>query len=232
MRQPPPHAALPPDLKRTPAEKSAAALRGQASAARSERVVGELARRRGHVLLAKRLLPLVALTLLAAVIAWPQLHRDISVAHLGATPAAEPASGEMSNGRYNGVNENGEPFTVTADSAHQVAQDRIDLRAPVGDISLRGGTWMQGKGQRGVFDQQSGLLDLAGDVTLYRDDGTTLVTDTATIDTRQSAATTADKVHAEGPFGTLDAQGFAVLDHGAVIQFTGPARMVLQGAGK
>jgi lipopolysaccharide export system protein LptC len=36
-------------------------------------------------------------------------------------------------------------------------------------------------------------------------------------------------VHAEGPFGTLDAQGFALTDKGSVIQFTGPGRLVLNG---
>jgi lipopolysaccharide export system protein LptC len=37
-------------------------------------------------------------------------------------------------------------------------------------------------------------------------------------------------VHAEGPFGTLDAQGFAVTDRGAVIQFPGPGRLLLNAA--
>jgi lipopolysaccharide export system protein LptC len=36
--------------------------------------------------------------------------------------------------------------------------------------------------------------------------------------------------HAEGPFGTLDAQGFTLVDKGAVIQFHGPARLVMNGA--
>ena len=44
---------------------------------------------------------------------------------------------------------------------------------------------------------------------------------------RKAWPTSADRVHAEGPFGSLDAQGFAVTDHGAVVQFTGPGRLVL-----
>jgi lipopolysaccharide export system protein LptC len=183
--------------------------------------------------LAKRVLPLVAMMLLAAIIAWPELRRNGAITRLQADlPSVEPASGQISNGRYNGINQNGEPFTVTAVTAHQKAPDRIDLGAPVGDISLRGGSWLQGKGQHGVFDQQSGQLDLSGEVTLYRDDGTRMDTDTATIDTKQSAASSTDRVHAEGPFGTMDAQGFVLLDRGAVIQFTGPGRLVLEGAKK
>ena len=211
----------------------ATAARTPISAARFERRTAELARRRGLVLWAKRSLPFVAVLLLATVIAWPEIQRDGAIARLKQNaPAVEPASGEMSNGRYNGVNENGEPFTVTAVTAHQTAPDRIDLGTPIGDITMRGGAWLQSKGQHGVFDQVTGQLDLQGDVSLYRDDGTKMDTDTATIDTKRGAASSADQVHVEGPFGTLDAQGFTLLDRGNVIQFTGPGRLVLQGASK
>jgi lipopolysaccharide export system protein LptC len=47
------------------------------------------------------------------------------------------------------------------------------------------------------------------------------------MDLKSGAAASSQPVHAEGPFGTLDAQGFALVDKGAVVQFTGPARLVL-----
>ncbi len=37
-------------------------------------------------------------------------------------------------------------------------------------------------------------------------------------------------VHAEGPFGTLDAQGFTLTDKGSAIQFFGPGHLVLNSA--
>ena len=192
-----------------------------------------LTRRSAHVVLAKKVLPAVALLLMVAVALWPEWHRDnVGTRLMLHADVAEPASGEIANGRYNGQNEKGDPFTVTADSAHQSNADRVDLHNPVGDITLRGGAWLQGKGQAGVYDQRSGQLDLSGDVSLYRDDGTILQTDTATIDTKSSVATSNDKVHMEGPFGTLDAQGFTLLDSGQVTRFAGPARMLLNGAGK
>jgi lipopolysaccharide export system protein LptC len=185
------------------------------------------------VTIAKRALPLVALLLLAVVIVWPEMHRGQRLAVVKSNPVvADPASGTMSNGRFNGLNENGEPFTITAATALQVGQSRIDLGAPVGDMSLKGGSWLQAKGHHGVYDQLSGQLDLAEDVMLYRDDGTTMTTDSATIDTKQGAAISADRVHVEGPFGTLDAQGFSLVDRGGVLQFTGPGRLLLRGAGE
>ena len=194
---------------------------------------GDINRRSNKVALAKRLLPAVALILLVAVALWPEWHKDgVGTRLILHGNLAEPASGEMANGRFNGQNETGEPFTVTADSAHQGAGDRIDLRNPVGDIALRSGAWIEGKGQAGVLDQRNGQLDLSGDVSLYRDDGTVMQTDSATIDTHTSAATSNDRVHVEGPFGSLDAQGFTILDKGQMTRFTGPARLLLNGAGK
>jgi len=192
-----------------------------------------LNRRSSNVLLAKRVLPAVALLLMLGVALWPEWHHDsVGTRLMLHADVAQPASGEIANGRYNGQNDQGEPFTVTADSAHQGNTDRVDMHNPVGDITLRGGAWLQGKGQAGVYDQRSGQLDLSGDVSLYRDDGTMMQTDTATIDTKSSAANSNDKVHMEGPFGTLDAQGFTLLDNGQVTRFSGPGRLLLNGAGK
>ena len=67
-------------------------------------------------------------------------------------------------------------------------------------------------------------------MTLYRDDGTTLVTASASLDMTRGAAAGAEPVHAEGPFGVLDAQGFTATDKGTSIEFTGPAKLVLSGA--
>ena len=78
--------------------------------------------------------------------------------------------------------------------------------------------------------QKSNQLDLWQDVVLYRDDGTTLTTSSASIDVKAGAAAGSEPVHVEGPWGTLDAQGFTVIEQGAAIQFLGPAQAVLNGA--
>jgi lipopolysaccharide export system protein LptC len=65
---------------------------------------------------------------------------------------------------------------------------------------------------------------------LYRQDGTIMTSATATVDMRLGAVTSADYTHAEGPFGRLDAEGFTLLDKGGLVQFHGPAKLVLNGA--
>jgi lipopolysaccharide export system protein LptC len=54
-------------------------------------------------------------------------------------------------------------------------------------------------------------------------------TESTSIDVKAGAAAGSQAVHAEGPFGVLDAQGFVVMDKGAAIDFSGPAHLVLNG---
>jgi lipopolysaccharide export system protein LptC len=191
---------------------------------------GSIIRRSWTITIAKRLLPVVALALLTIVAMWPEISRDATMArmalHVG---LADPESGQLTQARYNGVDQQGRRYTVTADTARQVSPERVNLTAPVGDLTLGSGTWLYARGHTGVYLQLSQQLDLAGDVVLYRDDGITLATDAVSMDLKAGIAASSARVHVEGPFGTLDAQGFALLDRGSTIQFTGPGRLVLNG---
>jgi lipopolysaccharide export system protein LptC len=191
---------------------------------------GDLLRRRLIVSATKYVLPLVALALLTAIAMWPQIDRAREQARVAFRRMSAVADGAtVADARYRSVDERGRPFTVTASNAVQISPERVDLTAPKGDITLENGTWAYLEARQGIFLQRIKQLDLAQDVTLYRDDGMTLHTETAAIDLRASAAAGADAVHVEGPTGTLDAAGFALVDKGDTIQF-GPGRSVLNAA--
>jgi len=188
-----------------------------------------LARRRMAIAWTKRILPLGALALLTSLAVWPEFaYRSAQEERvLRATLRSLEGAGHMARLRYQSVDEKGRPYTITAATAAQTSPDRIDMTAPVGDILMQNGVWLRAEAKRGVYLRQEGQLDLAGDVWLFRDDGTTMRSETATIDLKSGGAAGADPVSAEGPFGTLDAMGFASVDKGSVVQFTGPARLVL-----
>jgi lipopolysaccharide export system protein LptC len=195
------------------------------------RVDPRLARRRWSVGFGKRLLPVAALALLASIAFYPELQRQSERAQEALRAGLRVlASGQMTKPVYHGVDERGRPYTLTADSARQVSQERIDVTQPKGDVTLESGDWMQLQSRQGVYMQHLNSLDLSDHVWVYRADGTTLATDTATVDLKAGVATSADKVHAEGPFGTLDAQGFTITDRGDAVQFHGPGRLVLNTA--
>jgi len=192
-----------------------------------------IARRRWMIALTKRLLPLVALALLATVAMWPEFHREAEQGRVAYRRGfVAPESGQLTEARYHGVDDHGRPYAITAAVAHQLSPERIDLTSPVGDVNMESGAWMIVKARQGVYLQHTQQLDLSGEVKLYRDDGTTLTTDAASIDLKAGAAAGAAMTHAEGPFGTLDAQGFTVTDGGTVAHFAGPGRLLLNGSAK
>jgi lipopolysaccharide export system protein LptC len=180
--------------------------------------------------LGKRMLPVVGLALLALVALWPEIAQQADHARLVYRRGMMmPESGVLTAPRYRGEDENGRPYTLTAASARQTGADRIELSAPVGDVALGGGGWAQVQATGGVYLQKAGQLDLSGEVTLYRDDGTVVTTDAATMDLKEGVVASGARTHVEGPFGTLDAQGFTISERGRVAQFSGPGRLVLNG---
>jgi lipopolysaccharide export system protein LptC len=190
-----------------------------------------IARRRFLITLTKWVLPLTAMALLASIALWPEIEDSVMQSRLHMKHVSgEVEGGKLLDARYNGVDEKGRPYTITAATAWQLDPQRVGLTMPKGDITLSNGTWLMVTSKEGTFMQHLNQLDLVKDVTLYRDDGTTLHTESASVDLKAGAAAGADPVHAEGPFGVLDAKGFTVMDKGAAIDFPGPAHLVLNGA--
>jgi lipopolysaccharide export system protein LptC len=204
-----------------------------AAAARMRRTptARHLARRHFAVTFTKWLLPALALALLSTIALWPEFDSTTEAARLAFQRVSGEIHGaELIDARYHGIDEKGRPYTVTAATAQQAGADRVNLTSPKADITLQDGTWLMLQARHGVYMQHSNQLDLSHAVTLYRDDGTTMVTASAAIDLKNGAAAGAEPVHAEGPFGVLDSQGFTLVDKGTNIQFAGPAKLVLNGA--
>jgi lipopolysaccharide export system protein LptC len=137
----------------------------------------------------------------------------------------------MQGAQYRGIDANGQPFTLTATTANQRGANDIALARPQGDITLHSGAWIMLKSDTGVFDQKRQVLGLNGNVTLYRNDGTTMTGPDAKIDLKQGSATSASPVQAAGPFGTLNAAGgFTITDRGTDVVFNGPVKLTLMQA--
>jgi lipopolysaccharide export system protein LptC len=189
-----------------------------------------IARRRFLITLTKWLLPMAAMALLASIAVWPEIQDATTRARLSMNHVSgEVEGGKLLDARYNGVDEKGRPYTITAATAWQIDPARVGLTNPKGDITLENGTWLMLTSKEGTFMQHLNQLDLVKDVTLYRDDGTTMHTESATIDLKAGAAAGSEPTHVEGPFGVLDARGFTVMDKGTSIDFPGPAHLVLNG---
>lgn len=187
-----------------------------------------------RVALAKRILPILAVLLLVALAVLPDIRSGTAFGrfsyHKTSASAPHAPISRVSDARYHGVNNQGEKFAISATTATQITQNRLQLQRPQGDILLKSGAWLRLNAKHGLYHQQTGLLGLGGDVTLYRADGTTMKTHAALVNMQQGTATGTDKVLAYGPFGTLHAaDGFSVRNRGAVVHFNGPVALTLIG---
>lgn len=193
---------------------------------------GQIARHRIAVRLAKWLLPLAGVGLLVGIAVWPELDRMEDRARVSFRRVIQtaPDAVRVIDPRYQGLDEESRPFTVTAATATQTEDaDIVDLERPRADILLTDGSWILLESATGRFDKGRHLLDLAGEVTLWQDGGNLLVTAEAQIQLQDGSASGDKPVAAQGPFGTLTSEGFRLTDRGQVVIFTGHARAVLEG---
>ncbi|WP_035367381.1 LPS export ABC transporter periplasmic protein LptC [Acetobacter pasteurianus] len=178
---------------------------------------------------AKWVLPATALLLLATIAVWPEVDRLLSANQTTIKELAKVKieSGNLIGATYRGVDEHNRPFMITADSAHQVNDNRMDLIHPKADLLTQGGSWLWVESEKGVYMQHAQILDLTGEVTLYRDDGLMMHSPVADIDVKRGIIASDSWVRAEGPFGSLDAKGYLLAQHEGIAQFRGPGQLIL-----
>ncbi len=190
-----------------------------------------LARRRLAGAAAKRLLPRGAFAALALIALWPRLagmEEQVRVAYRKPSLSVPTGAASVVEPNFQGMDERGRPYSVSADSAALVAgSDSGRLARPRGDGTLEDGAGVMLQAEAGMFHRQARTLDLTGNVALFHDSGYEVRTDRAEVDLRGGSASGDEPVSAQGPAGTIDAAGFSLTDRGDVVVFTGPARMVL-----
>ncbi len=180
----------------------------------------------------KVLLPATAAALILLVLAWPQLTLEEEGFHLSVSKLApdQAESLTMLNARFEGLDESDRPYTVTADIATQSENDKdlVTLERPKADITLADGTWLALTAKSGEFHKEAQVLDLTGSVNLFHDKGFELRTEAARVRLDEGIAEGAQPVEGQGSIGTIQAEGFRVLDRGARIFFLGRSHMVIE----
>jgi len=179
----------------------------------------------------KVLLPALAAALILLVFAWPQFAFKDERFRLGMSRLTldQTENLTMLNARYDGVDEQRQPYSITADMATQSKQDEnlIDLELPKADMTMEDGAWLALTARTGEYRRSVELLDLAGSVSLFHDRGVELFSESARIDLGAGTAEGLEPVEGQGTFGTVNAEGFRVLDRGQTIIFTGKSQLIL-----
>ncbi len=183
------------------------------------------------VQLTKLLLPLIAVILVVMIVIWPHLRADskrfsIGFSNIELSEAKDPS---MINARYIGTDNDNQPFSVTADIAKKTddVTQSILLELPKADITLNDGSWLVLTSQTGVYDRPTQYLELEGAVNLFHDSGYEMHTDAAGVDLSNGSAQGHTPVQGQGPFGSIESEGFRLIDKGKTIIFTGKTKAKL-----
>lgn len=184
----------------------------------------------------KLLLPLCALLLVGVVFAWPQIAERAERFQL-TFAELDPSQADLTsivNARYLGVDSKDQPYTLTADLARELgpAKDLVHLFSPKGDQIRSDDKWLSLEGDTGYYTKSKDLLDLAGNVILYRDDGYQFHTETARLFLDRDEAVGSDEVRGYGITGEVISEGFQINDGGQVILFTNTAWLLLYNGGE
>jgi lipopolysaccharide export system protein LptC len=179
----------------------------------------------------KILLPTTAVVLVSMIFVWPYLEEEgqrIIDAIITDSPVL-PELMEVNQARYSGVGEDGQRYTVTAETVRQETMDAtlVEFEGPRADISLSDGTWALVSAERGTFDRDTQVLELNNDVSVFHDLGYEFRTESATLDLMGGSAYGFDPVEGQGPFGFVEAEGFEMIDRGARVRLTGKSRVVI-----
>ncbi len=176
-------------------------------------------------------LPLVALVIVGVVIA--RMSDDgAGQKSVSALPTAEkttPGLIELIRPKYQDVDTDGSPYTITADTAVRAvdAPDMVLFTNPVADITLKDKSWLAAKAKTGTFDRKNDTLEMKDDVDIFHDSGYEMRTQDIVINMTQKTAYTGRPVIAQGPVGALAARNMSVLNHGNLIIFGGPATLTI-----
>src|SRR3990172_7838515 len=128
-----------------------------------------LLRRSRFVSVMKVALPLAAVAMVTAVIAWPQMRAQDPGFRLSyAAVEVGQVEPSMASARFHGTDRDKRPFRVTADTATQDPNERgqVFLDRLTADLAMSDGTWMSLSARSGVYREARRQLSLSGDLSM------------------------------------------------------------------
>lgn len=188
------------------------------------------------VALMRFILPVIALTLVGAIVIWPQSQDRPEGFRLSISEVQtlEQGGQRLVNARYTGIDVRNQPYVVTAETAAQIENQNamVALARPQADITLDNGTWVALSAASGTFQREAQILVFSGGVNLFHDAGYEFRTPSALIDLGKGTAFGDETIEGQGPFGSLHAEGFQILERGQRILFTGKSQLVIHPEAK
>lgn len=185
----------------------------------------------------KVILPACIVLTMAGVVMWPKMVELFETKSKAQTmdrilKKNPTLANKVINPKLDSLDQNGRPFSVEAEFATHVTEQRTDFTNPSGNMKLEDGSTLFFESKTGVYMKEQAVMELHGEVHFRTDKGYDLKTSYMKILPKENRATGDQVVKGRGPSGeTIEAEGFRVTDKGDQIDFTGKTKISLTSGG-
>ncbi len=180
------------------------------------------------------ILPLLALGLLAVVVTWSEIdHKIVAIPQEDLLSPSENILGqtELTNPKFDTVDEFNQPISVTADQAlqNQSNPDIIHLKKPIANFKTEGGNAIYVESLNGTLEQKEEKLFLQDKIKITHDDGYVLEGNELRLNMKTKQAFSDKDVKITSDRAVINAQGLDGNMETGIIIFKGPATLILNG---
>jgi lipopolysaccharide export system protein LptC len=188
---------------------------------RRQRLMAQWRRHSRLIRALRALLPLLCVGLLLVLGGWALLNTLYW--RVGAAAQNGALVVRMLKPNFQGRDEKGEPYRISAASALRDDKDTavITMESPVFTLGSGGLDETKVTARRGVYREDTRILNLTGDVHLDDGQGYHFVTEHALIDTKTNNVDGEQHVDGFGPLGRIAASSYAIRQGGAHVYFAG-----------
>ncbi len=184
----------------------------------------------------KVLFPSLAAVMIGLVILWPQMkaQQEENISLISSEVVDLPNDQAMINPRFFTVDEKGEPFNLTAETAFELPGEtrRVQLDLIKADLLMKDDRWFALDAKVGIYSQVDDTMELLKQVNLYTETGEEIETTQALINMKNRDILGSKEVFVRTPSGYAKAEGFSVTQDGTVIRLTGKTRAVFYAQDK
>jgi lipopolysaccharide export system protein LptC len=133
----------------------------------------------------------------------------------------------MVNPKFQGVDDSGYPYSVTASEARNVQSDNAKLIEVQADIQTAPNEWVYFFADSANYHKIKNKLDLFGNVHIFSSNGYELKTPALSLDIKHNSLVGNQAIAGQGPLGFIRANRLEVQDKGDYVKFEGKVKLNL-----
>lgn len=186
-----------------------------------------------HTILVRRmrlLLPVAALCVIGVLITVAGHDAPLAPVPREQILPQTASHNELVKPKFQSEDSSNHAYTITADKATQNATDMnmVYLEKPVANMEMGDNSHLDINAHDGAYNQQSGSLNLRGQVEMRHGNGYELKTESMDIDVVKKIMSSTSAVNVYGPTANITATGMSADNNQKIVTFIGPATLILR----